>query len=199
MRCRRRKRPWPYEPAVLRRGHPAFRQKHPGDRCAPLPFFVQWSRATAPSRDRRAGRHDQSRRTGALTPRRGPGGAGHAGQVPEDKTCASCGRRIAWRPKWADSWDDVRYCSDACRRRRLTSVDVRLEQLLGALVAQAGRAGVDPDDAARCVDPAGWKALHEPARRAARRLVAAGVAELVQAGRVVDPSTARGDVRVRSL
>jgi hypothetical protein len=119
--------------------------------------------------------------------------------APPDRTCASCGRRIEWRQKWAKSWDDVRYCSDACRRRKLTSVDVRLEQLLGALVTRAGRNGVDPDDAARCVDPDGWKSLHEPARRAARRLVVAGVAEMVQAGRVVDPSTAKGDVRVRSV
>jgi hypothetical protein len=119
--------------------------------------------------------------------------------TPEPKACASCGRRIEWRARWAKSWDDVRYCSDACRRRKLTTVDVRLEQLLGALVTKAGRQGVDPDDAARCVDPAGWKALHEPARRAARRLVAAGVAEIVQTGRVVDPSTAKGDVRVRAV
>ena len=119
--------------------------------------------------------------------------------TPEDKTCASCGRRIQWRAKWAKSWDDVRYCSDACRRRKLTSVDVRLEDLLRALVAKAGRAGVDPDDAARCVDPGAWHALHEPARRAARRLVAAGVAEMVQSGRVVDPSTAKGGVRIRAV
>ena len=117
--------------------------------------------------------------------------------TPEDKTCASCGRRIEWRAKWAKSWDDVRYCSDACRRRRLTPVDLRLEEVLRALVEKAGRPGVDPDDAALRVDPAGAKALHEPARRAARRLVAAGVAEMVQGGRVVDPSTAKGAVRVR--
>lgn len=125
-------------------------------------------------------------------------GAGHAKQVTEDKTCASCGRRIEWRRSLAKNWDDVRYCSDACRRRRLSAVDVRLEDLLRALLERAGRSEVDPDDAARCVDPKGWKELHEPARRAARRLVAAGVAEMVQAGRVVDPSTARGDVRVRA-
>ena len=119
--------------------------------------------------------------------------------TPEDKSCASCGRRIQWRAKWAKSWDDVRYCSDACRRRKLTSVDVRLEDLLRALVLQAGRSGVDPDEAARTVDPGAWRALHEPARRAARRLVAAGVAEMVQGGRVVDPSTAKGAVRVRSV
>jgi hypothetical protein len=119
--------------------------------------------------------------------------------APEDKTCASCGRRIEWRAKWARSWDQVRYCSDACRRRGLTSVDVRLESLLRALVERAGRAGVDPDDAARTVDPEGWRALREPARRAARRLVADGAAELVQRGRVVDPSTAKGAVRIRAV
>lgn len=124
--------------------------------------------------------------------------AKHTGCVPPpDKTCASCGRRIEWRAKWAKNWDDVRYCSDACRKRKLTSVDVRLETLLRALVEKAGRQGVDPDDAARCVDPAAGETLHEPARRAARRLVAAGVAEMVQQGRVVDPSTAKGAVRLR--
>ena len=129
-----------------------------------------------------------------------PGRARQTGDVPtpEPKSCASCGRRIEWRSKWAKSWDDVRYCSDACRRRKLTSVDVRLEQLLQALVEAAGRTGVDPDDAARRVDPEGATALHEPARRAARRLVAAGAAEMVQNGRVVDPSTAKGPVRVRA-
>ena len=32
------------------------------------------------------------------------------------KICASCGRPFAWRKKWERSWDEVRYCSDRCRR-----------------------------------------------------------------------------------
>jgi hypothetical protein len=39
----------------------------------------------------------------------------------------------------------------------------------------------------------------EPARRAARRLVAAGEVEIVQGGRVVDPSTAKGPIRIRRV
>ena len=31
------------------------------------------------------------------------------------KDCAACGRPFAWRKKWARVWDEVRYCSDACR------------------------------------------------------------------------------------
>lgn len=34
------------------------------------------------------------------------------------KVCAVCGRPFAWRKKWARVWDEVRYCSDACRKRR---------------------------------------------------------------------------------
>ncbi|WGW03273.1 DUF2256 domain-containing protein [Tropicibacter oceani] len=34
------------------------------------------------------------------------------------KICATCGRPFDWRRKWAKVWDEVRYCSDACRARR---------------------------------------------------------------------------------
>jgi len=37
----------------------------------------------------------------------------------------------------------------------------------------------------------------EPVRMAARRLVARGEAEITQKGSVVDPSTAKGPIRVR--
>jgi hypothetical protein len=36
----------------------------------------------------------------------------------------------------------------------------------------------------------------EPARRAARRLVASGRVLITQGGREVDPSTARGSIRI---
>jgi hypothetical protein len=34
------------------------------------------------------------------------------------KPCAACGRPFAWRRKWARVWEEVRYCSDACRKGR---------------------------------------------------------------------------------
>jgi hypothetical protein len=36
------------------------------------------------------------------------------GDLPT-KDCASCGRPFAWRKKWERVWDEVRYCSDACK------------------------------------------------------------------------------------
>jgi hypothetical protein len=32
------------------------------------------------------------------------------------KTCAACGRPFTWRRKWAANWEQVLYCSDACRK-----------------------------------------------------------------------------------
>ncbi|HVF85473.1 MAG TPA: DUF2256 domain-containing protein, partial [Abditibacteriaceae bacterium] len=34
------------------------------------------------------------------------------------KICVVCGRPFAWRKKWARVWNEVKYCSDACRARR---------------------------------------------------------------------------------
>lgn len=125
----------------------------------------------------------------------------------EAKTCASCGRRIEWRKKWEKDWDQVRYCSSACRRRGVGAVDRALERsILDLLEDRAATATICPSEAARAVAASDersgadeWRALMEPARRAARRLVDAGEVEIVQGGRVVDPSTAKGPIRVRRL
>ncbi len=118
--------------------------------------------------------------------------------MEQPKPCAACGREITWRKKWARDWDQVRFCSDACRRRRTTPLDTRLEAaVLDLLAARARGATICPSEAARAVGGEQWRALMEPARAAARRLVVGGQVEILQGGRVVDPSTAKGPIRVR--
>lgn len=123
--------------------------------------------------------------------------------TPEERTCASCGRRIEWRKKWERDWDEVRYCSTACRRHGVSETDRALEAAIDDLLARrSSGATICPSEAARAVagpdaDDDAWRDLMEPARRAARRLVAAGEVEITQGGRVVDPSTARGAIRIR--
>lgn len=105
---------------------------------------------------------------------------------------------IEWRKKWARSWDSVRYCSDACRRRKVTAVDRDLERSIVELLERRARgATICPSEAAKAVGGGEWRDLMEPARRAARRLVALGDVEITQRGVVVDPSTARGPIRIR--
>jgi hypothetical protein len=121
--------------------------------------------------------------------------------TPAPKICERCGRNITWRKKWARNWDAVRYCGERCRRTRPSATDRALEAaILALLEARARGATICPSEAARAVagdDEPLWRPLMEPTREAARRLVAAGRLEITQSGRVVDPSAARGAVRLR--
>jgi hypothetical protein len=77
-------------------------------------------------------------------------------------------------------------------------VDGELERAIEALLdSRAAGATICPSEAARAVDPDGWRDLMPAARAAAARLAAQGVAEVTQGGEVVDVRTARGPVRVR--
>ncbi len=37
--------------------------------------------------------------------------------LPE-KTCLVCGRPFTWRKKWDKVWEEVKYCSDACKKNK---------------------------------------------------------------------------------
>lgn len=34
------------------------------------------------------------------------------------KLCKTCGRTMTWRKAWAKNWEQVLYCSDACRKNK---------------------------------------------------------------------------------
>ena len=42
----------------------------------------------------------------------------HAKLNLPQKVCAVCQRPFSWRRKWAERWDEVKYCSERCRRSR---------------------------------------------------------------------------------
>jgi len=126
----------------------------------------------------------------------------------ESKVCVVCGRPFEWRRKWAENWDEVRYCSDRCRRSKRfggeggagraieASIDALLDQ------REAGKS-ICPSEAAQRVadrgvgDVESWRDLMEPTRAAARRMAYDGRLEITQDGRMVDPAEARGPIRLR--
>lgn len=127
--------------------------------------------------------------------------AAAGGRARRRSSCASCGRRLPRTVAQADS-----YCSERCRRSRLSDVDRALEQTILALLRErAARAGtaqaptICPSDAARALftREREWRAHMERARAAARRLVAQGRLEITQRGQPVDPDHARGPIRLR--
>lgn len=126
--------------------------------------------------------------------------------VPAAKVCAACGRTIEWRKKWERDWEQVRFCSDACRRHKPGAQEAALEATILQLLRERGAGKtICPSEAARVVAGGGamsddrsvWEPLMEPARAAARRLVAQEALVILQGGQVVDPSTAKGAIRLR--
>lgn len=116
------------------------------------------------------------------------------------KVCRVCGRRFGWRKKLSASWEQVLYCSDGCRKRGLKPQDGRLEAELMALLGERGESKtVCPSELARRLasDETAWRRLMEPIRMAARRLHHRGYLEILQGGRMVDPDSAKGPIRLR--
>jgi hypothetical protein len=120
-------------------------------------------------------------------------------QASSEKFCRVCGRGIEWRRKWAENWEQVRYCSRACRQRGLSTTDQDLEQaIMDLLSCRVRGATLCPSEAARRVaGDVGWRALMESTRMAARRLCHDGRVVITQRGRVVDPDRAKGPIRLR--
>lgn len=80
----------------------------------------------------------------------------------------------------------------------MDDVDARLARAIEELLdRRRDGASICPSDAARAVDPDGWRALMPAARDVAGRLAEAGRVQVTQRGRVVDVGTARGPVRIR--
>lgn len=114
-----------------------------------------------------------------------------------EKVCATCGRRFAWRAKWARVWDAVRYCSERCRREKPGRVDAEIEGVISRLLDERGAGKtICPSEVARAVRADDWRGLMERVRRAARRMVVDGRVVIMQRGVVVDPSEARGAIRI---
>jgi len=61
-----------------------------------------------------------SRATMRVSPTSAPAFKGNKVAVPT-KPCARCGRPMSWRKAWAKNWDEVKYCSDACRRGKMSA------------------------------------------------------------------------------
>ena len=77
-------------------------------------------------------------------------------------------------------------------------LDQRLEQTTLALLDQRRPgATICPSEVARALGGRAWRELMEPARAAARRLVAAGQIEITQGGEVVDAAVVKGPIRLR--
>jgi hypothetical protein len=76
-----------------------------------LYFFCNYTGKVSVNAGRRGGMVQRARRGEVM------GRMRRKGELPA-KTCATCGRPFVWRRKWARDWENVRHCSERCRRAR---------------------------------------------------------------------------------
>jgi hypothetical protein len=122
--------------------------------------------------------------------------------MDQTKPCQYCGRSFSWRKKWEDCWEEVKFCSDGCRKASSSSWATEAEQaILGLLDARGVGKPLNPDEAARALvadqSSRQWRAALKEIMHAARRLSRQGKLNITRKGKVVDPDAVRGVVRLR--
>ncbi len=114
------------------------------------------------------------------------------------KNCSSCGRSFTWRKSFAKNWEDVKYCSNACRNRKLSKIDKQIENsILELLEAETYPTPLSTDQIADFLDFGNETDLLESRIRAARRLERKSFVIITQDGKRVDSSTAKGHFQIR--
>jgi hypothetical protein len=119
-------------------------------------------------------------------------------KIQNTKNCASCGRPFEWRKKWEKNWDLVKFCGDSCRKQKLTSVDLKIEEALLSLLDKRSRgSSICPSEVARELFPENWEQSMERVRRAVRRLAVAQKVSVTQQNVPVRDLNFKGPIRVK--
>ncbi|SMF83459.1 DUF3253 domain-containing protein [Pseudobacteriovorax antillogorgiicola] len=121
-------------------------------------------------------------------------------EQPDYKICVVCGLKFSKRAKWLRDWHAVRYCSERCRRQKITSIDLEIEDAMLDLAQirwQRSQGSLCPSEVAMKISDGDWRPMMERVRQAARRLAHADKIEILQANHPVEPTRFRGPIRLR--
>lgn len=114
----------------------------------------------------------------------------------DTKICTSCGRTIEYRKKWERNWDQIKYCSDECRRNK-QKFDYS-GKIMELLDHRDPSATICPSEVLQEHEKSN-KELMEKVRRSARLLAHEGKIIITQKGKRVDPEDFRGPIRLKKV
>lgn len=120
----------------------------------------------------------------------------------KERLCKTCRRPFTWNQGRAQDWDIAKYCSPKCIGHLAANKADELEAAILELLAERGlEKSICPSEAAKRVGGTAsrhdWESLMEPAREVARRMAKTGKILVTQKGKVVDPASAKGPIRLR--
>ncbi len=116
------------------------------------------------------------------------------------KVCEICGRSFEFRKKWEKNWDQIKYCSDRCRKfnsHTHKEKAIAIEEKILALLKLRGKdksicpSEVLPDELKTN------KSEMELVRQVARSLAHSGKIIITQKNQKVSPDEFRGPIRLK--
>lgn len=114
--------------------------------------------------------------------------------MKDEKICQSCGRAMTFRKKWEKNWDQIKYCSDECRRNK-NRFDFQ-QEIMNLLATREPGKTICPSEVL-ADELKQDKVMMEHVRRSARLLAHEGKIEITQKGQSVDPLDFRGPIRLK--
>lgn len=118
----------------------------------------------------------------------------------DSKICEVCGRSFEWRKKWEKDWDQIKYCSDQCRKFNSSGFKEKArsieEKILNLLKLRGRDKSICPSE----VLPEELKTNKlemETVRQVARSLAHSGKINITQKNQKVDPDKFRGPIRLK--
>jgi len=112
------------------------------------------------------------------------------------KSCRYCGRDFEWRKKWEKNWTEVQFCSSKCKKQNMNFANSLEDKVLSLLETRGTTKTICPSEILESADKKN-KIMMERVRCAARRLVHKGQIHITQKGKVVDPSSFKGPIRLK--
>lgn len=114
----------------------------------------------------------------------------------KEKICIVCGRKMQWRARWSKNWDQVKYCSDRCRKAKGQDSAELENKILQLLTTRSAVSTICPSEILP-PDKKSNPTEMEQVRQAARRLSHQGKIQILQKGQIMDPSDFKGPIRLR--
>lgn len=103
---------------------------------------------------------------------------------------------MTYRKSWKKNLDAIKYCSDRCRKNK--KEDPFEFEILKLLDSRGLNKTICPSEILPVKDKSN-KDMMELVRKSARKLVAKGEIFILQKGQIVDPSTAKGPIRLKRI
>jgi len=119
--------------------------------------------------------------------------------VNDSKVCLCCGLPFEKRKKWNSNWDEVKYCSEKCRKQVNSKRRKDLENIFNGEIAKLKpKSSFCLSVVAQKYREENWKMLMEELRQIARLATHNGKTEILQNDKPVAPHKFKGPIRVRA-